>query len=68
MVKDVNLITEAKGYTITVGDLTDSFFFMPEVGEQIISGDEQVLFAQSALDKLGRDGHLVAAFGGDHDM
>ena len=67
-VKDVNLIKKAKGYSITVGDLTDSFFFMPEVGEQIISGDEQVLFAQSALDQLGQDGHLVAGFGGDHDM
>lgn len=66
--KDVNLTHEAKGYAITVGDLTDSFFFMPEVGEQIISGDEQVVFSQSAMDRLAEDGRLIAGFGGDHDM
>ncbi|MBN2262505.1 MAG: hypothetical protein JW735_06310 [Prolixibacteraceae bacterium] len=68
LAKDINLIDQAKGYSITVGDLTDSFFFMPEVGEQIISGDEQVLFAQAALERLARNDHLIAAFGGDHDM
>jgi hypothetical protein len=66
--KDINLIHDAKGYSITVGDLTDSFFFMPEVGTQLISGDEQVLFAQSALDKLADGDRLIAGFGGDHDM
>jgi hypothetical protein len=68
LVKDVNLIDKVHGYSVAVGDLTDSFFFMPEVGEQIISGDEQVMFAQAALDRLARHGHLIAGFGGDHDM
>lgn len=66
--RDVDLIKEANGYSIAVGDLTDSFFFMPEVGEQIISGDEQVLYMQSALDELSKDDKLLAAWGGDHDM
>jgi hypothetical protein len=65
---DVELIKEANGYSIAVGDLTDSFFFMPEVGEQLFSGDEQVLFMESALDTLAEDDHLLAAWGGDHDM
>ena len=66
--RDVDLIKEAKGYSITLGDLTDSFFFMPEVGEQIVSGDEQVLYMQSALDELAKDDRLLAAWSGDHDM
>lgn len=66
--KDVEQIKKAKGYSIAVGDLTDSFFFMPEVGEQIFSGDEQVLFMESALDELAKGGKLLAAWGGDHDM
>lgn len=65
---DVNDIKSVGGYTITVGDLTDSFFFMPEVGEQIISGDEQVLYMQSALEHLADRNKLLAAWGGDHDM
>ena len=66
--RDVDLIKKAKGYTMAVGDLTDSFFFMPEVGEQVFSGDEQVLFMESALDELAKDDKLLAAWGGDHDM
>ena len=66
--KDVNLIHDVEGYSIAVGDLTDSFFFMPEVGSQLISGDEQVMFMQAALDRLAEDDRLIAGFGGDHDM
>jgi hypothetical protein len=65
---DVDLIKQAKGYTMAVGDLTDSFFFMPEVGEQIFSGDEQVLFMESALTELAKDNRLIAGWAGDHDM
>lgn len=66
--KDVDLIREAGGYTATFGDLTDSYFFMPEVGEQIIAGDEQILYMRSALHFLAEGGHLLAGWGGDHDM
>jgi len=65
---DVEMLKKYNGYAITVGDLTDSFFFMPEVGEQIFSGDEQVLMMESALSTLAEDDHLIAGWGGDHDM
>lgn len=66
--RDVDLIKEVGGYSIAVGDLTDSFFFMPEVGEQLVSGDEQVLYMQAALEELASGDRLLAAWGGDHDM
>lgn len=66
--RDIELIKEYGGYAITVGDLTDSFFFMPEVGEQLFSGDEQVLFMESALSELSDGDHLLASWAGDHDM
>jgi hypothetical protein len=66
--KDVELIKSVGGYSMALGDLTDSFFFMPEVGEQLFSGDEQVLFMESALDTLAKDDKLIAGWGGDHDM
>lgn len=65
---DVEQIKKVGGYTMAVGDLTDSFFFMPEVGEQIFSGDEQVLFMEAALTELSQNDKLIAAWGGDHDM
>lgn len=66
--RDVDLIKEVEGYTIAVGDLTDSFFFMPEVGEQLVSGDEQILYMQAALDELAKGDKLLCAWAGDHDM
>lgn len=66
--RDVELIKEVGGYSITVGDLTDSYFFMPEAGEQMFSGDEQVLFMESALTLLSEDDKLIAGWSGDHDM
>ena len=66
--KDVDLIKEARGYTIAVGDLTDSYFFMPGVGQQLVSGDEQTLYMQAALDELSEGDRLLCAWGGDHDM
>jgi len=66
--RDVEAIKRVNGYSITLGDLTDSFFFMPEVGEQLFSGDEQVLFMESALETLAKDDKLVASWSGDHDM
>lgn len=66
--KDVKAIKEADGYSIAVGDLTDSYFFMPGAGEQILTGQEQLLYMQSALDELAEGGKLIAGFGGDHDL
>jgi hypothetical protein len=66
--KDVDLIKQAKGYVVTVGDLTDSYFFMPGAGQQLMAGDEQVLYAQAALSHLAESGGLIAGWGGDHDM
>lgn len=65
---DVKLTRSVGGFSLAFGDLTDSYFFFPEAGEQIVSGDEQVLFMQSALKQLSENGHLIAAWGGDHDM
>jgi hypothetical protein len=66
--KDVDLTKKMRAYSITAGDLTDSYFFMPEVGEALIAGDEQILYMQTALKELSKDDHLVAAWSGDHDM
>lgn len=66
--QDVDLTKQVGGYTMAVGDLTDSYFFMPGVSEQILAGDEQILYMQSALDELSEDNKLLAAWGGDHDM
>ena len=66
--KDVSLVKEVEGYSITVGDLTDSFFFQPGVDEQILQGQEQILYMQSALDELAEGNRLIAGIGGDHDL
>lgn len=66
--RDIDIIKEVGGYSATFGDLTDSYFFMPEVGEQIFSGDEQILFSEAVLEELAKDDHLIAGWGGDHDM
>lgn len=68
MKKDVELIKEAEGYTVTFGDLTNSAFFMPDAGDQISTGEEQVLYARTMLEELSNGGHLLAGWGGDHDL
>lgn len=65
--KDVEALTQAGGYSVTVGDLTDSHFFMPGVDTALACGDEQVMYAQSALGELAKGGRLLAGWGGDHD-
>lgn len=66
--KDVELIHSMGAYVITVGDLTDSYFFMPGVDESLTSSEEEVLYMRSALKYMAEDGHLLAGFGGDHDL
>lgn len=66
--KDIDIIREMGFMVATFGDLTDSYFFMPEVSEQLIAGDEQILYMQSALAFMAEDGLLLAGWGGDHDM
>jgi hypothetical protein len=65
---DLDLIKSVGGYSITFGDLTNSAFFMPDAGDQIGTGEEQVLYARTMLGELARDGHLLAGWGGDHDL
>jgi hypothetical protein len=65
---DVDLIKSVGGYTITFGDLTNSAFFMPDAGDQVSTGEEQVLYARAMLGELSKDGHLLAGWGGDHDL
>jgi len=62
---DVDYVKEAGGYFITVGDLTDSFFWKPEPA--LGSNQESQLYMQSALDYMAEDGHLLAGFIGDHE-
>lgn len=66
--RDVKLLRDSGAFTMLLGDLTDSYFFFPEAGEQIVSGDEQILFMQSALHSLAENNRLICAWGGDHDM
>ena len=66
--RDVEAIKSIGAYTIAVGDLTDSYFFMPGTDEQLTSNEEGTLYMKSALKYLAEDGHLLAGFGGDHDM
>ena len=66
--RDIDLIKSVGGYAVTVGDLTDGYFFMPGVNSQIMPGQEQVLYMQAALDKLAEDDKLLAGWPGDHDM
>lgn len=66
--EDVEATKEVEGFSITMGDLTDSYFFNPGEDEQIMAGEEQVLYAQSALEKLAEGGRLIAGIGGDHDL
>ena len=64
--KDVDLVRKVEGYTITVGDLTESGFFMPIVDEHILSGEEQRIYMKAALGRLAEGDRLIAGFGGDH--
>jgi len=64
---DVKKIKEAKGYSVAVGDLTDSYFFGSGMHESLIGSGEQVLYMESALSELAEDGRLIAAWKGDHD-
>jgi hypothetical protein len=67
-VRDVDIIRSIKAFAVTVGDLTDSFFFMPGVDEQLTSSEEEVLYVKSALGLLAEGGRLLAGWGGDHDL
>lgn len=64
--EDVKATKEVDGYSMALGDLTDSYFFNPGENEQILNNEEQVLYMRSALDELAEDGKLIAAWAGDH--
>jgi len=64
--EDVNLTREAKGYSVVVGDLTDSIHF-PSAGDNVANNTKQDLFMESAMDRLAEGGRLIAGFCGDHD-
>lgn len=68
LARDVDLIKSVGGYTATFGDLTNSAFFMPDSGDELSTGEEQVLYARTMLGELSKDGHLLAGWGGDHDL
>lgn len=64
--RDVEIVKENDGYTMTFGDLTDSLFFgggFEGLGNQ----SEEDLFMRAALGELSEDGHLLASWAGDHD-
>lgn len=63
--KDVDLVKEAGGYFITLGDLTDSIHWAPVPG--LASDQESMLYMQSALKYMAEDGHLLAGWIGDHE-
>jgi UDP-2,3-diacylglucosamine pyrophosphatase LpxH len=65
--QDIDLIKSVNGFTITVGDLTDSFFFNSGQFEAIANNAEQQLYMQAVLEELAKDGHLLAGVSGDHD-
>jgi len=65
--QDLKAVKEVGGYSIPVGDLTNSYFWSPAMND-IIRGDEQTLYAQSAFAEMAKGGKMIAAFGGDHDM
>lgn len=67
-VDDVHALTEVGGYAVTVGDLTDSGFFMPVADQKIADNEESTTFMRKALDALAKGGHLLAGWGGDHDL
>jgi len=65
--EDLAAVKEVGGYSIPVGDMTDSFFWSAGM-DAIVRGDEQTLFAQAAFKEMASGGKMIAAFGGDHDM
>lgn len=65
--QDIDLIKSVNGFTITVGDLTDSFFFNSGQFAAIANNAEQQMYMQAVLEELAKDGHLLAAWKGDHD-
>lgn len=54
-----------QAYALTVGDLTDSFFFTPAVHEHLLNIEEQYYFMQAALKEL--EGKLLVGISGNHD-
>jgi len=64
--EDVTLTRKAKGYSVVVGDLTDSIHF-PSAQDNVANNTEQDLFMESAMDELAEGGRLIAGFIGDHD-
>jgi hypothetical protein len=67
LAKDVDIIKDHHGFSITVGDLTDSFFFNSGQFESIANNVEQQLYMEAVLEELSKDGHLLAGWKGDHD-
>lgn len=64
---EVAEIKDTKGaFVVTLGDLTDNFFFVPAVYGDIFNLEEQAHYAQQLLGEL--KGHLVAAVSGNHDL
>jgi hypothetical protein len=67
LAKDIDLLKSVDGFAITVGDLTDSFFFNSGQHEALANNQEQVLYMQAVLDELSKDDRLLAGWKGDHD-
>lgn len=65
--RDIDLIKSVSGFSMTVGDLTDSFFFNSGQYEAIANNAEQQLYMQAVMDELSQDNRLLAAWKGDHD-
>jgi hypothetical protein len=64
--QDIEDVKSVGGYFITLGDLTDSIHWGPVPG--LTSDQEAMLYMQAAMDYMAEDGHLLAAWTGDHDM
>lgn len=65
--KDIDLIKSVNGFSVTVGDLTDSFFFNSGQFGAIANNAEQQLYMQAVMDELAKNGRLLASWKGDHD-
>lgn len=64
---EVNAIKhEPQAHVITLGDLTDNFFFNPASEGHLVNRGEQAIYAQKLLEEL--NGHLKVAVAGNHDL
>lgn len=63
---DIDNVKSVGGYFMCFGDLTDSIHWGPVPG--LTSDQEAMLYMQAALKYMAEDGHLLAAWTGDHDM